>query len=69
VLLDLSMPDMDGVELARELRQKAGLADARFVAVTGLGQDSDRRRTREAGFAVHLVKPLSPEDLRKVLEH
>jgi signal transduction histidine kinase len=69
VLLDLSMPGMDGVELAQELRQKAGLAGARFVAVTGLGHESDRRRTREAGFAAHLIKPLSPEDLRKVLEH
>jgi CheY-like chemotaxis protein len=63
------MPGMDGVELAQELRQKAGLAGARFVAVTGLGPESDRRRTREAGFAAHLIKPLSPEDLRKVLEH
>jgi CheY-like chemotaxis protein/two-component sensor histidine kinase len=69
VLLDLSMPGMDGVELARALRREPGFADVRFAAVTGLGQEADRRRTREAGFDAHLVKPLSPEDLRRVLEH
>ena len=68
VLADLSMPGMDGVELARELQRQPGFEGVRFVAVTGLGQDAARRRTREAGFAAHLVKPLSPEDLRKVLE-
>jgi CheY-like chemotaxis protein len=69
VLLDLSMPGMDGVELARLLRRQPGFEDVRFAAVTGLGQEADRRRTREAGFDAHLVKPLSPEDLRRVLEH
>jgi PAS domain S-box-containing protein len=69
VLLDLNMPDMDGVELARTLRRQPGFHEVRFAAVTGLGQEADRRRTREAGFDVHLVKPLSPDDLRRVLEH
>ncbi len=69
VLLDLSMPGMDGVELARALRRQPGFEDVRFAAVTGLGQEADRRRTREAGFDAHLVKPLSPEDLQRVLEH
>ncbi len=69
VLLDLSMPGMDGVELARALRSQPGFEDVRFAAVTGLSQEADRRRTREAGFDAHLVKPLSPEDLRRVLEH
>jgi CheY-like chemotaxis protein/two-component sensor histidine kinase len=69
VLLDLSMPGMDGIEVARALRRQPGFADVRFAAVTGLGQEADRRRTSEAGFDAHLVKPLSPEDLRRVLEH
>jgi PAS domain S-box-containing protein len=68
VLLDLGLPDMDGVELARTLRRQPGFQDVRFAAVTGLGQEADRRRTREAGIDLHLVKPLSPEDLRRVLE-
>jgi PAS domain S-box-containing protein len=68
VLLDISMPGMDGIELARRLRAQPGLDAVRFAAVTGLGQEADRRRTREAGFDVHLVKPLSPEDLRRALE-
>jgi PAS domain S-box-containing protein len=68
VLLDLSMPGMDGFEVARALRRQPGFAGVRFAAVTGLGQEGDRRRTREAGFDLHLVKPLSPEDLRRVLE-
>ncbi len=69
VLLDLNMPGMDGVQLARELRRLPQLESVRFAAVTGLGQEADRRRTREAGIDVHLVKPLSPEDLRRVLAH
>jgi PAS domain S-box-containing protein len=67
VLLDISMPGMDGFELARRLREQPGLAAVRFAAVTGLGQESDRRRSREAGFDLHLVKPLSAEDLRQAL--
>jgi CheY-like chemotaxis protein len=67
VLLDLSMPGMDGCEVARRLRKRPGFEAVRFAAVTGLGQEADRRRSREAGFDVHLVKPLSPEDLRRVL--
>jgi PAS domain S-box-containing protein len=68
VLLDLSMPGMDGLEVARRLRQQPGMNGTRVAAVTGFGQEADRRRTREAGFDEHLVKPLSPEDLRRVLE-
>ncbi|HYX63440.1 MAG TPA: response regulator, partial [Burkholderiales bacterium] len=68
VLLDISMPGMDGLEVARRLREQPGLQAVRFAAVTGLGQEADRRRSREAGFDAHLVKPLSPEDLRRVLE-
>ena len=69
VLLDINMPGMDGLEVARRLREQPGLQRVRVAAVTGLGQEADRRRSREAGFDAHLVKPLSPEDLRRVLEH
>ncbi|HEX7054965.1 MAG TPA: PAS domain S-box protein [Burkholderiales bacterium] len=69
VLLDLSMPGMDGIEVARMLRREPGFEAVRFAAVTGLGQEADRRRTREAGFDAHLVKPLSREDLRRVLAY
>src|SRR5690606_29339988 len=63
-LLDVGLPGVDGLELAR--RVKATLADRApyLVAVTGYGQDSDRDRARAAGFDDHLVKPASAEDLR-----
>lgn len=49
---------MDGYELASHLRKIPGLSDLRLIAVTGYGQESDRRKTREAGFHHHLVKPV-----------
>ena len=69
VLLDISMPGIDGLEVARRLREQPGFDGVRLAAVSGLGQDADRRRSREAGFDVHPVKPLSADDLRRVLEH
>jgi PAS domain S-box-containing protein len=56
--LDLGLPVMDGYELASHLRALPGLAGLRLIAVTGYGQDSDRRRTQDAGFDHHLVKPV-----------
>lgn len=53
---------------ARRLRQEPRFAPVPIIAITGLGQDEDRRRTREAGFDEHLVKPVSAERLRDVLE-
>jgi PAS domain S-box-containing protein len=58
VLLDLGMPGMDGLEVARRLRADPRRASLRLVALTGWGQESDRRRTREAGFDHHLTKPV-----------
>jgi CheY-like chemotaxis protein len=66
-VLDIGLPAMDGYELARLLRQQPDLAGLRLVAVTGYGQDSDRRAAHESGFNAHLVKPVDMERLHKVL--
>ena len=62
ILLDLGLPGMDGFEVCRRLRDQ-GRDKAYIVAVTGYGQDEDRRRSREAGFDEHLVKPVDPDAL------
>jgi PAS domain S-box-containing protein len=66
VLLDLGMPGLDGYEVARRLRAMKGAA-LRIIAVTGWGQEADRQRSREAGFDLHLVKPVEATELVKVL--
>ncbi len=71
VLLDIGLPGMDGYEVASELQAEAaatGVASGTLVAVTGYGQSSDRERTRHAGFAHHLVKPLQLTDVLRVVE-
>jgi PAS domain S-box-containing protein len=67
VLLDIGLPEMDGYEVARRFRQHPQLKDMGLMAVTGYGQDSDRQRSREAGFDEHLVKPVEPDHLLQVL--
>jgi len=58
-LLDIGLPAMDGYELARRLRERPSAAKPlRLIALTGYGRDSDRARTREAGFDAHMVKPI-----------
>jgi PAS domain S-box-containing protein len=57
VLLDLGMPGMDGYDVARRMRHQPATRDARLIALTGWGQEEDRRRSLEAGFDHHLVKP------------
>ena len=66
-LLDIGLPVMDGYELARRLRRVDGLAATRLVAITGYGQASDRRKSREAGFDDHLVKPVNVDTLTTIL--
>jgi signal transduction histidine kinase len=67
-LLDIGLPVMDGYELARRLRESRALPEgARIIAVTGYGQDADRRRSREAGFSAHVVKPVDLEVLTHVV--
>jgi CheY-like chemotaxis protein len=65
-LLDIGLPVMDGYELAQRLREQA--AGIQLVAMTGYGQEADRQRTREVGFAHHLVKPLSVQQVAQILE-
>jgi PAS domain S-box-containing protein len=67
VLCDLGLPGMDGYEVAAELRRAPGGGRPRLVAVTGYGREEDRRRSREAGFQYHLVKPIDPQELCAVL--
>jgi PAS domain S-box-containing protein len=67
VLLDIGLPEMDGFEVARRFRLDPHLKDIRLVAVTGYGQDSDRQQSKDAGFDDHLVKPVEPDFLLKVL--
>jgi signal transduction histidine kinase len=67
VLLDIGLPGMDGFEVARRMRQESSLKNAILLAITGYGQDEDRRRTREAGFDAHLVKPIDPKNLNRLL--
>jgi len=66
-LLDIGLPDMDGNELARRLRADPRTAAMVLVAVTGYGQEQDRRMALEAGFDHHLVKPVDMEKLGEVL--
>jgi PAS domain S-box-containing protein len=68
VLLDIGMPGMDGYEVARRLRSQHKSSPIRIVAVTGWGQETDRRKSREAGFDLHLVKPVDVEDLVRVFD-
>ena len=67
VLLDLGLPVMNGLEVARELRRRPETANARLVALTGWGQAEDRRQTEEAGFDRHLTKPADPDTLNRLL--
>ena len=69
MLLDIGLPKVNGYELAQQLRQSAGASRRMvLVAFTGYGQDEDRRRVREAGFDHHLLKPLDPEALEKIID-
>jgi signal transduction histidine kinase/CheY-like chemotaxis protein len=66
-LLDIGLPMMDGYELARRIRAKANGHGIRLVAITGWGQDTDRERSRDAGFDLHLTKPVDLDALEAAL--
>ena len=67
VFLDIGMPVMNGYDVAQRLRQRRGLESLVLVAMTGWGQEEDRRRSQEAGFDHHLVKPVEPDALHELL--
>ena len=67
VFLDIGMPQMDGYEVARRMRQHDGARSIRLVALTGWGQEKDRRRSAAAGFDHHLTKPPDAAQLRELL--
>ena len=68
VLLDISLPEMDGYEVARKLRDEVGLSDAHLIALTGYGEERHRRLAHEAGFDRHVTKPVDSAKLRELLE-
>ena len=67
VILDIGLPGIDGYEVATLLREDAGLVQPTLIALTGYGQEADRRRALTAGFDMHLTKPVNPEHLKRVL--
>ena len=67
VILDLALPTMDGFEIARRIRRERGHDELRLIAVTGYGQDDDRRSTRDAGFDYHVTKPPDLEVLLSLI--
>ncbi|HEY1187801.1 MAG TPA: PAS domain S-box protein [Gemmata sp.] len=68
ILLDLGLPGMTGFEVARKVRESNALRGVTLAALTGWGQEEDRRRTREAGFDYHMVKPADPAELDRILK-
>ncbi len=67
VFLDIGLPEMNGYEVASRLREQAGQAGARIVALSGYGAERDHERSKEAGFDLHLVKPVDPRSLSSVI--
>ena len=67
-LIDLGLPGVDGYEVARRLRASPATSDVMLFAITGYGQDEDRRRALAAGFDVHLVKPFHYPELMAAVQ-
>lgn len=68
VLLDIGLPGLDGYEVARRMRALPGGGDCLLIALTGYGQQDDRRRAHEAGFDLHLVKPADPDAVVELIQ-
>ena len=66
-IVDISLPGMDGYEVARQVRRQPTWSHLRLVALTGWGQDHDRERARDAGFDHHLTKPVELSELYRVI--
>ncbi|QJW93542.1 ATP-binding response regulator [Frigoriglobus tundricola] len=67
ILLDIGMPRLNGYEAARRIREQVGGKSVLLVALTGWGQEEDKRRAAEAGFDRHFTKPVAPDALEKLL--
>lgn len=68
VFLDIGLPGMDGYEVAERLRELPQAKGAVLIAITGYGQEDDRRRSQRAGIDHHLVKPVAPDALRDLID-
>jgi len=67
IFVDISMPTMDGYEVCRSVRAESWGENVLIVALTGRGHDDDRRKSAEAGFDYHFVKPIDPDKLISLL--
>jgi PAS domain S-box-containing protein len=67
MVLDISLPGLDGYSLARKLRERPWATSAILIAVSGWGREEDQRRSKEAGFDYHLMKPVSSEAIESLL--
>ncbi len=67
VLLDIDLPDMNGYDLARRLRQLPEMSMALLVAITGYGREEDVQRCKESGIDLHFLKPVDPTEIRDML--
>ncbi len=67
-VLDIGMPDLNGYEVATRIRAEAWGNDITLIAVTGWGQEDDKRRAQAAGFDFHLTKPIDPQALVKLID-
>jgi CheY-like chemotaxis protein len=67
VLLDIGLPRLNGYEAARQIRAQQSHRDLTLVALTGWGQEEDRRHSEEAGFDAHMIKPVDVAALSKLL--
>jgi CheY-like chemotaxis protein len=66
-LIDIGLPEMDGYEVARQLRRDLAPGRLRLIAMTGYGQATDKARALEAGFDAHIVKPASADKIMRAL--
>jgi CheY-like chemotaxis protein len=67
IFLDLGMPGIDGIAVARRIKRRSDGDEFKLIALTGWGQHEDRAKTREAGFDLHLTKPASVEEVSVIL--
>jgi len=68
IFLDIGLPGLDGFSVADQLRKAPSLRGARIIAVTAYGDEESRRRSREAGFDLYLVKPVAPRFVEDLVE-